>query len=49
MPTLAVGDRLFWGLDGLEMLVAWQRGDAFLGGPGWDEAGALRPGVQRQR
>lgn len=48
VPTLAVGGRLFWGLDGLDMLDAWLRGDAFLNGPGWDEAGAPRPGVERR-
>lgn len=47
VPTLAVGGRLFWGLDGLDMLNAWLRGDAFLNGPGWDDAGAPRAGVQR--
>ena len=47
VPTLVVDGRAFWGLDGLEMLNAWLRGDAFLNGPGWDEAGASRPGVQR--
>lgn len=47
VPSMVVGDRVFWGLDGLEMMNAWLRGDPFLNGPGWVDAGAPRPGLQR--
>lgn len=47
VPTLAVGDRLYWGLEGLEALGAALGGDAFLTGDGWEGAGAPRAGVRR--
>lgn len=47
VPTLVAGGRAFWGLDGLEMMNAWLRGDAYLCGPGWDAEGAPRPGLKR--
>jgi 2-hydroxychromene-2-carboxylate isomerase len=47
VPTIALGPRLFWGVDGLEMLTAALRGDAWFDGPAWDAAATAPPGVQR--
>jgi 2-hydroxychromene-2-carboxylate isomerase len=48
VPTIEVDGRLFWGLDGLPMLAAYLRGDAWFDGPHWDAAAAARPGVVRR-
>jgi 2-hydroxychromene-2-carboxylate isomerase len=47
VPTVEVDGRLFWGLDGLGMLAAFLRGDAWFDGPEWDDAGRARPGIVR--
>ena len=47
VPTVEVDGRLFWGLDALPMLGACLRGEPWFEGPGWEEAGAPRAGVQR--
>ncbi len=47
VPTVEVDGRLFWGLDALDMLAAYLRGDAWFEGPAWDEAARSRPGVVR--
>lgn len=47
VPTMAVDDKLFWGLDALEMLVGYLDGDAWFDGPGWAAAAALPAGVKR--
>jgi 2-hydroxychromene-2-carboxylate isomerase len=47
VPTVEVDGRLFWGLDALEMLAAYLKGDAWFDGPAWDEAARARPGVVR--
>lgn len=47
VPTIEVDGRLFWGLDALEMLAAYLKGDAWFDGPDWDEAARARPGVVR--
>ncbi len=47
VPTIEVDGRLFWGLDSLEMLAAFLRGDAWFDGPDWDTAAVSRPGVVR--
>lgn len=47
VPTIEVDGRLFWGLDSLEMLAAYLRGDAWFVGPDWDAAAAPRPGIAR--
>ena len=47
VPTVEVDGRLFWGLDSLEMLAAYLRGDAWFDGPDWDAAAAARPGIAR--
>ena len=47
VPTFGLEGRLFWGLDALTMLRAAVRDEAWFEGPGWDAAGAPRPGIQR--
>lgn len=47
VPTVEVDGRLFWGLDGLDMLAACLRGDAWFDGPEWDAAAQPRPGIAR--
>lgn len=47
VPTVEVDGRLFWGLDGLDMLAACLRGDAWFDGPDWSAAAQTRPGVAR--
>ncbi|NPC58617.1 2-hydroxychromene-2-carboxylate isomerase [Caenimonas soli] len=48
VPTLAVDDKLFWGLDALPMLRAYLEGDPWFSGGDWDAAAQL-PGRQRTR
>ena len=47
VPTIELDGRLFWGLDSLEMLAAYLRGDAWFDGPDWQAAGQPQPGVKR--
>jgi 2-hydroxychromene-2-carboxylate isomerase len=50
VPTIDCDGRAFFGVDGLPMLAACMRGDAwFDAGGAWDEAARARPGVQRHR
>lgn len=48
VPTIEVDDRLFWGVDSLEMVSASLRGDAWFDGPAWNEAAVVPPGVHRK-
>ena len=48
VPTLGIDDKLFWGLDSLEMAAAFLRGDPWFDQPHWQRAGAPRPGIQRR-
>lgn len=48
VPTFAVDDRLFWGLDALPMLRAWLVGDTWFQGPEWDASQRLPVGVARR-
>lgn len=48
VPTFAVDDKLFWGLDALEMLTAYLDGDAWFDSPAWAEAAALPVGITRR-
>jgi 2-hydroxychromene-2-carboxylate isomerase len=48
VPSFALGERLFWGHDGLDMLADALRGSPWFSGPAWDREGAPRPGVQRR-
>ena len=47
VPTIEVDGRLFWGLDSLEMLAAYLRGDPWFEQGAWDAAAKPRPGVRR--
>jgi 2-hydroxychromene-2-carboxylate isomerase len=49
VPTIELDGRLFWGVDGLQMVAAALKGDPWFAGPAWDEAARARPGVQRRR
>ncbi|WAC75461.1 2-hydroxychromene-2-carboxylate isomerase [Roseateles sp. SL47] len=41
VPTIAVGDQLFWGLDALDMVAARIDGDPWFDGPDWGRAGTV--------
>lgn len=47
VPTIGVGDRLFWGFDALDMAAACVRDDPWFDAPHWQREGAARPGVKR--
>jgi len=47
VPTVEVDGRLFWGLDGLELLRGYLAGDAWFDGPEWDDAARQPLGMQR--
>jgi 2-hydroxychromene-2-carboxylate isomerase len=47
VPTFEVDGRLFWGVDSIEMLVAYLRGDPWFDGPGWQAPRSPIPGVIR--
>jgi 2-hydroxychromene-2-carboxylate isomerase len=47
VPTVEVDGRLFWGVDSLEMLVAYLRGDPWFDGPGRQASRTTIPGVVR--
>jgi 2-hydroxychromene-2-carboxylate isomerase len=47
VPTIEVGDRLFWGVESLPMLSQYLRGDPGFDEAGWQEAGRPRPGIRR--
>jgi 2-hydroxychromene-2-carboxylate isomerase len=49
VPSLVLGERVFWGQDALPMLRACLDGDAWFDGPVWDAASLLPIGVQRNR
>lgn len=47
VPTIGVGELLFWGYDALPMVAAKLRGDAWFAGAAWEREGAPRPGLRR--
>ena len=47
VPTFAVDDKLFWGLDALAMLRGWFDHDPWFATDAWDAAAQPRQGVQR--
>ena len=47
VPTIEVDERLFWGVDSLDMLRAHLRGDPWFASGVWEDAGSARPGVHR--
>ena len=48
VPTVEVDGRLFWGLDGLDMLAGYLRGDPWFDTGAWEAEGAARPAIQRK-
>ena len=48
VPTLEVDGRLFWGVDSIEMLVAYLHGDPWFDGPGWQAPRTSIAGVVRR-
>jgi len=48
VPTVEVDGRQFWGLDGLAMLSAYLRGDAWFDGPEWPAAAHAPRGTERK-
>jgi 2-hydroxychromene-2-carboxylate isomerase len=48
VPTVEVDDKLFWGLDGLELLSAYLRGEPWFDGPEWAAAASVPAAVQRK-
>lgn len=48
VPTLGVDDKLFWGLDGLEMVAACMAEDAWFDAGHWQREGQPRPGIARR-
>lgn len=48
VPTYAVDDKLFWGLDALPMLRDCLAGDAWFGAGAWEQAAVLPVGISRQ-
>jgi len=49
VPTFAVDDKLFWGLDALPMLRDYVSGDAWFEGDAWDAASRVKIGITRAR
>jgi 2-hydroxychromene-2-carboxylate isomerase len=48
VPTILIGERLFWGVDSLPMLRAYLAGDASLSTPQMKAARAVRLGIERK-
>lgn len=48
VPTYAVDDKLFWGLDALAMLRAYLEGDAWFASGAWEAASATAQGLVRK-
>jgi 2-hydroxychromene-2-carboxylate isomerase len=48
VPTIEVDGRLFWGLDALDMLAAYLRGDPWFESGAWEAAAVSRAGVTRK-
>lgn len=48
VPTIEVDDRVFWGLDALDMLAAYLRGDGWFDTAVWHASGHMPPGVARR-
>jgi 2-hydroxychromene-2-carboxylate isomerase len=47
VPTVMVDGRLFWGLDGLDMLAAYLRGDPWFDSGAWEQMAVAGPGIRR--
>lgn len=48
VPSVEVDGRLFWGLDGLDLLSASLRGDAWFDSGAWEASAGARAAVQRK-
>ena len=48
VPTFEVDGRLFWGVDSIDMLIAYLQGDPWFGGPGWQAPRTEIAGVARR-
>lgn len=48
VPTLLIGEQLFWGLDALPMARAWLAGDAFFAGEDFRAIASVGVGAQRR-
>lgn len=48
VPSMVVGERVFWGLDSLPMLKACLEGDAWFNGPAWDGVRHVPVGISRK-
>jgi 2-hydroxychromene-2-carboxylate isomerase len=48
VPTLGIGDKLFWGFDALDMAAALLRNDPWFDEPHWQREGEPRAGVARR-
>ena len=48
VPTFAVDDKLFWGLDALPMLRDYLQDDAWFDGPDWDGVQTVSSGIARR-
>jgi len=48
VPTLGIDDKLFWGLDSLDMAAAYLRGDPWFEQAHWQREGAPRAGIVRR-
>jgi 2-hydroxychromene-2-carboxylate isomerase len=49
VPSYAVDDQLFWGLDALPVLRAWLQGDPWFSAGPWQAAGRVGSGAVRSR
>ena len=49
VPTMAVDDKLFWGLDALPMLKQYLDEDAWFAGPDWEAAARVHGAVKRAK
>lgn len=49
VPTCEVDGRLFWGVDSIDMLIAYLQGDPWFDGPGWQAPPTAIAGVVRSQ
>ncbi|MFM2450910.1 MAG: hypothetical protein RIS44_3360, partial [Pseudomonadota bacterium] len=47
VPHVEMDGRLYFGLEGLELLSAALRGEPWIDSGAWEEAAVVRPGVKR--
>lgn len=49
VPTIEVEGRMFWGVDSIDMIVAYLHGDSWFDKAIWDAADRMPPGLERIR